>query len=83
MEELLDDPSNETWIDTLLEMVPVRMRVFVEAAESETAEATWSKYATGLSLAYHESRSFIQQNCIVSSETGSRHALTKIEWLWE
>jgi hypothetical protein len=43
MMELLEDPANESWTDTVLEKVPVRLRVIVEVAPSDKASSSWSE----------------------------------------
>lgn len=47
MMELLEDPAHADWTDTLLEKIPVRMRVFVEVAASASAATAWSEQRDG------------------------------------
>lgn len=50
MMELLEDPAHADWTDTLLEKIPVRMRVYVEVAGSASAATAWSEQRDGFVL---------------------------------
>jgi hypothetical protein len=47
MIELLEDAAHEAWTEKVLEKVPVRMRVFVEVADSAQAATAWSEQRDG------------------------------------
>jgi len=47
MTELLEDEAHEAWTEKVLEKVPVRMRVFVEVANSDKAATAWLEQRGG------------------------------------
>lgn len=58
MTELLDDSAHDAWIETVLEKVPMRMRVFVEVADSEAASTAWSEQRDGFVVRLPKERIF-------------------------